>query len=92
MGMESKDRNFRVVYYWYHHMIDNNIRKDIQSAIDNGDYEKFIMYCEKLNTTACTFLPNEAYIYYGNDCIGEIDVTCNKDVISFITCSESECG
>lgn len=92
MVMKNKDHNFSVVYYWYHHMIDANIRKDIQSAIDNGDYEKFMAYYKSLNTNVCAFLPNEAYIYYEDDCIGSMDITCNKNVISFITFSESECG
>lgn len=92
METKDQDQNFGLVYYWYHHMIDSNVRKDIQSAIDNNDYEKFMNYYESLNTTACTFLPNEAYLYYGNDCIGEIDITCNEKLLSFITYSECECG
>lgn len=92
MEVEKQDQNFSVIYYWYHHMIDPSIRTDIQSAIDSHDYNKFMTYYEMLNTHACTFLPNEAYIYYGNDCIGELDITCNKNVLSFITYSESECG
>ena len=84
-------KNIEVAYYWYYHMIPNELRNEIQEAIDNHDFKAFKFYYDTLNTADMCFLPKEASIYCGDKHIGEIGIL-NEGAFSMITFSESECG
>lgn len=81
-----------VIYYWYHHMINSDIRDDIQNIIGNHDYKNFMVYYRTLNSDECTFLPDYAYISNDDGSFSEINITVGLDAFSKITYSECECG
>ena len=87
----NSDEDVEIVYYWYHHMIDNDIREAIQRTINEHDFNSFMLYYDGLNDDDICFLPPTASIYSNDKYVGEIALQ-DSDVFSMITYSECECG
>lgn len=86
------NKEIQIVYYWYHHMLPSDKRNSIQRSIYEHDYELFKRWKYQLNSpnpNMC-YLPDEVYVYCGNDCIGSIPM--GEQAFSLITYSECECG
>lgn len=83
--------NLEIVYYWYHHMIQDSLRDVISFVINNGLYTDFIELYNTLNTDEICYLPSEAYIYADGDCIGILPLD-DSTAFNMITYSECECG
>ena len=95
------------IYYWYHHMMPDEQRKEIHETIENKNYFKFIdlykkyaiesikygRYYEEFQAWCpMTYLPNYITVF---DEQGEIiDELCILDKENFekITYDECECG
>lgn len=87
----SDDKEVEIIYYWHHHMIDYNTRKNIQQAIDNHDFYSFMLYYDKLNTDNICYLPPIATILYDGKYVGWVALE-DSYIFSMITYSECECG
>lgn len=84
------NKEIQIVYYWYHHMMPSNVRDAIQRTIDEHDYALFKSWCSKLNRPDICYLPDVAYVYCGEDFIGELPM--GPQTLYEITFSECECG
>lgn len=84
------NKEISIVYYWYHHMLPLNVRDAIQRVIDEADYGLFKGWCNKLNRPDICYLPDVAYVYCEDDCIGELPM--GPQTLYEITFSECECG
>lgn len=87
---ELGNQEIQIVYYWYHHMLPSDERNAIQRSIDEHDYALFKAWRTKLNSSAMCYLPDEVYVYSGDDFIGSIPM--GEQAFSLITYSECECG
>lgn len=87
-----------VVYYWYHHMMDEKNRKSIQKCIDRKNFRTFMKWYQRLNGSGgkrkfdIVYLPDTAFVY--SDDSSEPDEICILERENFmkITYAESECG
>jgi hypothetical protein len=84
------DREISIIYYWYHHMMPPDMRNEIQRVIDEADYKAFKEWCGKLNQPDICYLPDTAYVYCGDDYIGDLPM--GPQALYEITFSECECG
>ena len=87
--METKTINIdiEVVYYWFDLdggiLHQNGDYEKIKKAIQEGDYETFMKYYHYYNYEYkfdnkggnCTFLPDEAVIFYNNEWVGDMTIT-----------------
>lgn len=87
---ELENKTVEIVYYWYHHMIQNDMRRDIQDALDVGDYDLFVFYQQILNKPDICYLPDYASVYCDGNYIGKVWIT--PLTINLLTHSECECG
>lgn len=90
LGEELGNQEIQIVYYWYHHMLPSDERNAIQRSIDEHDYALFKAWRTKLNSSVMCYLPDEVYVYCGDDFIGSIPM--GEQAFSLITYSECECG
>lgn len=94
-------------YYWYHHMLPDEERKEIQNAIESKDYDKFLelykeyqikaiedgFYSEEYKTWyPMTYLPDTVYVYKDDSEEPELEYIACKSTFKAITHSECECG
>lgn len=95
-------------YYWYHHMIPEEDRKEIEQAIRGKHFEKFVElykeyailaikfggYNEKFETWfPMTFLPDRISVYNTEtEEFEEDEYVLSKSAFMKITHEESECG
>lgn len=84
------NKEIQIVYYWFHHMMPYDMQKEIQRVIDEADYKAFKSWSEKLNRPDICYLPDTAYVYCGDDYIGELPM--GPQALYEITHSECECG
>ena len=95
------------IYYWYHHMMPEKERKEIQTTLDNKDYFGFIelykeysikaiqygKYYEEFSTWCpMIFLPDTISVYDSNTETFEYISVLEKENFEKITYSECECG
>ena len=95
------------IYYWYHHMMPEKERKEIQTTLDNKDYFRFIelykeysikaiqygKYYEEFSTWCpMIFLPDTISVYDSNTETFEYISVLEKENFEKITYSECECG
>ncbi len=89
--------DIEVVYFWYDHLLlrKNGDAEKVTQAIENGDYDTFMMYYNKYNNKYnkddLIFFPEYASIFYRDSWVGTIDIT-TPIGFSMITFSEYECG
>lgn len=89
--------DIEVVYFWYDHLLlrKNGDAEKVTQAIENGDYDTFMMYYNKYNNKYnkddLIFFPEYASIFYRDSWVGTIDITTPVG-FSMITSSEYECG
>ena len=96
---ELLDKEVTLMYYWYHHMIDRKVVDEMNKAVKNKDFDKFIELRNKYNGLPSTdgepleFLPQYADVVTEEDYdyIGRVDVTV-KSNFDKITDSDYECG
>lgn len=96
---ELLDKEVTLMYYWYHHMIDRDVVNQMNRAIKEKDFDKFIELRKKYNGLPdtegepLTFLPDYADVVTEDDYdyIGRVDVTV-KSNFNKITDSDYECG
>lgn len=96
------------VYYWYHHMMPDDERKEIERVLAEKDYEAFVelykkytvlsmkygSYNEELETWfPMTFLPSHICVY-GTEAeeFEEDEYVLSKPAFMKITYAECECG
>ena len=84
------NKEIGIIYYWYHHMMPGDMRNEIQRAIDEADYKAFKEWSNKLNQPGICYLPDVAYVYCGDDYIGDLPM--GPQTLYEITYSECECG
>jgi len=96
---ELLDKEVTLMYYWYHHMIDRDVVKQMDKAVKDRDFDEFIklrkQYNGLLDTEGepLTFLPDYADVVTEDDYdyIGRVDVTV-KSNFDKISDSDYECG
>lgn len=96
---ELLDKEVNLMYYWYHHMIDRDVVNQMNRAVKDKDFDKFIELRKKYNGLPdtegepLTFLPDYADVVTEDDYdyIGRVDVTV-KSNFNKITDSDYECG
>lgn len=96
---ELLDKEVTLMYYWYHHMIDRDVVNQMNKAVKDKDFDKFIELRNKYNGLPdtegepLTFLPDYADVVTEDDYdyIGRVDVTV-KSNFDKITDSDYECG
>ena len=91
ISLEHFSKEVEIVYYWYHHMMSDNLRDKIQYVIDNHLFGEFIEYRNLLNDHDISYLPSTATIYCDGEIIGHMPI-CDTVPFSMITYSECECG
>ena len=94
------------IYYWYHHMMPDNERKEIEKALNEKDYFKFIDLYKKYSIEAIKygqyieefqswcpmiFLPDQISIGNGDNHEGYLNIL-DKESFEKITHYECECG
>ena len=94
------------IYYWYHHMMPDNERKEIEKVLNEKDYFKFIDLYKKYSIEAIkygqyieefqswypmTFLPDQISIWNGDNHEGYLSIL-DKENFEKITHHECECG
>ena len=95
------------IYYWYHHMIPNQERKEISETIKNKNYEKFLYLYQQYSISSILeghfneefqtwfpriYLPNEIYVINNKDeIVDTLNILCKDDFMK-ITYEECECG
>lgn len=94
------------IYYWYHHMMPDNERKEIEKALNEKDYFKFIDLYKKYSIEAIKygqyieefqswcpmiFLPDQISIWNGDNHEGYLSIL-DKENFEKITHHECECG
>ena len=84
------NKDIQIVYYWYHHMMPSASLNAIRRTIDENDYALFKRWYSKLNSPDICYLPDEVYVYCGEDFIGALPMC--EQTFSLITFSECECG
>ena len=96
------------IYYWYHHMMPNDEREKIRTALDNKDYFTFIELYKKYSIKAIqcgeyweefecwcpmTFLPSQISVIENEDYENITYVSIlDKENFNKITYHECECG
>lgn len=90
LNEDISNKEIQIVYYWYHHMLPSNVRDAIQRTIDDADYALFKSWSKKLNRPEICYLPDTAYVYCGDDFIGELPM--GPQTLYEITYCECECG
>ena len=90
LGEDLGNKEIQIVYYWYHHMLPSDERNAIQRSTDEHDYELFKFWKYQLDKLETCCLPDEVYVYSGDDFIGSIPM--GEQAFSLITYSECECG
>ena len=96
---ELLDKEVTLMYYWYHHMIDRDVVNQMNKAVKDKDFDKFIELRKKYNGLPdtegepLTFLPDYADVVTEDDYdfIGRVNVTV-KSNFDKITDSDYECG
>lgn len=96
----------KYIYYWYHHMMPEDERKEIEKSLNEKDYFKFIDLYKKYSIEAIkhgqyieefqswcpmTFLPYQISIWNGDNHEGYLSIL-DKDSFEKITYYECECG
>ena len=94
------------IYYWYHHMMPDNERKEIEKVLNEKDYFKFIDLYKKYSIEAIkygqyieefqswcpmTFLPDQISIWNRDNHEGYLSIL-DKEKKKKITHHECECG
>lgn len=94
------------IYYWYHHMMPDNERKEIEKVLNEKDYFKFIDLYKKYSIEAIkygqyieefqswcpmTFLSDQISIWNGDNHEGYLSIL-DKESFEKITHHECECG
>lgn len=90
LNEEIQNKEISIVYYWYHHMMPSDIRDEIERVIEEADYTAFKEWSKKLNRPEICYLPDAAYVYCGDDFIGELPM--DPQTLYEITYCECECG
>lgn len=88
----TMDSEVEIVYYWFDHLHPEVDTDEISRAIQIHDYETFRKWFDKLIYERYEYLTSFAYIYIGEECVGEIFIADSADMFSLITFSEHECG
>lgn len=96
----------RYVYYWYHHMMPKDERKNIEKVLDEKDYFEFLNLYKKYTIQAIKlgeyseelqswipmiFLPNYISCWDGEDYLYDLPVL-DKNNFEKITDYDCECG
>ena len=94
------------IYYWYHHMMSDTERQNIEKVLKDKDYFAFIELYKKYSIEAIqyghyyeefqswcpmTFLPNQISVWDGEHFIEHLSIL-DKENFDKITFSECECG
>lgn len=96
------------IYYWYHHMMPDNERKKIQTALDSKDYFAFLELYQKYGIKSfqygkyyeefkawipMTYLPSQIWVVENNDYDNSTYISVlDKENFDKITFHECECG
>ena len=90
LNKDLSNKEISIVYYWYYHMMPSGTRNAIQRSIDEADYALFKSWRKKLNRPDIYYLPDEVYVYCGDDFIDTLPM--GEQAFLLITFSECECG
>jgi hypothetical protein len=88
----TMDSEVDIFYQWYTHLNPDVDVKEIESAIEDHDYETFIKWFERLISEEWEYLPTAANIYIGNNYVGTVCVAYDEGLFSLITDYDHECG
>ena len=82
-----------VIYYWFDYGILRFTGEAaiVEQAIAEKDYDKFMEYYNKYNSSGSCFFPSTAILYKDGIELGTIAIN-NPVGFSMITYSEFECG
>lgn len=102
MDQNTINIDVEIIYFWFD---NNNILSQngddqlVNKAIEEGDYETFMKFYNYYNNEykydskggAVIFFPNEAALFYRDECIGQINII-EPLGFSMITSYSQECG
>ena len=94
------------IYYWYHHMMPSEERKEIEKVLNEKDYFKFVDIYKKYSIESINngfydeefccwspmiFLPTQISVWDGDEHEGYVSIL-EKENFEKITFYECECG
>ena len=91
--INSHKKDNQLTYYWYHHMIPNELRECISKIINKHDFYSFVFLKNLLerNDLVC-YLPEHAYVAVdGIEEYQQVNIM-NEEDFSRIYYEECECG
>ena len=86
------DSEISVHYQWFHHMNASVDTNEIWKSIENYDYTTFAKWYRKLADEFLIYLPTEAQIWIGDECIGSVVVVYDEKTFNLISSQDCECG
>ena len=86
------DSEVSIHYQWFHHMNVDLDTDELWKAIESHDYSVFVKWFNRLKNENLTYLPTDAQIWMGEDCIGSVVVAYDVNTFNLITSQDCECG